>query len=276
MSAGREAATVFDRRVTGTYDDSRPLVFDKLKQLFGGGGDGRKGRTRPAGAKMSATARRPARPRQPRAGRTGDNPGGIPSLTGGAPENTGGLRSAAPTPSDIPCPNCGEPMLAGWGTTCGRCRPNLVAPKTLFMDQGTAAAVSKAISSMTLGWLVVAAAGDAARRGTLIELKFDDTILSRADALPSTDERVVEFPDVFMSSGHAVLQRPRTGNREDAFTIRDRDNPGPSANGTFVNSRRLAPGEVVQLADGDMIQVGSTELLFRSLWLPALSGVRKS
>jgi hypothetical protein len=37
-----------------------------------------------------------------------------------------------------------------------------------------------------------------------------------------------------------------------------------------VNSRRLGAGETVRLADGDMIQVGATELLFRSLWLPAI------
>jgi len=35
---------------------------------------------------------------------------------------------------EIPCPNCGEPMLPGWGTTCGKCRPTLVAAKTMFLS----------------------------------------------------------------------------------------------------------------------------------------------
>jgi pSer/pThr/pTyr-binding forkhead associated (FHA) protein len=75
-----------------------------------------------------------------------------------------------------------------------------------------------------------------------------------------------------MSSGHAVLQRPGTGERTDAFTIHDRDNPGPSANGTFVNSRKLGPGEVVRLSDGDFVKLGATEMLFKALWLPPSGG----
>jgi hypothetical protein len=162
-------------------------------------------------------------------------------------------------------------MLPGWGTTCGKCRPNLVAPKTMFMNVSSISPslLPRENTSMTLGWLVIVSSAEPGKRGTLFELNHDDMVLSRADAMPSSDERVIEFTDAFMSSGHAVLRRPRTGNREDAFTVRDRDTPGPSANGTFVNSRKLAGGETVRLADGDSIQVGSTELLFRSLWLPA-------
>ena len=93
-------------------------------------------------------------------------------------------------------------------------------------------------------------------------------MLSRADAPPIGSAKLVAFDDGFMSSGHAVLSRPQTGERTDAFTIRDRDRPGPSANGTFVNSHKLVKGEIVRLADGDIIKVGTTELLFKSLWLP--------
>jgi hypothetical protein len=35
-----------------------------------------------------------------------------------------------------------------------------------------------------------------------------------------------------------------------------------------VNSHKLVKGEIVRLADGDIIKVGTTELLFKSLWLP--------
>jgi len=256
-----------------TLDGPEPMmiraanVFDKLKQLFGPPTDDI-GKTANRPRTGAATARRPARPRKPRSAE-----GGPDASAATPPPPGGGFRQPAPTPREIPCPNCGEPMLPGWGTTCGKCRPNLVAPKTLFMDvrQLSPSMLSQASGNLTLGWLVVIASTDADRRGTLIELAHDDTILSRADAMPSTDDRVFAFADQFMSSGHAVLRRPRSRTREDAFTVRDRDNPSPSANGTFVNSRRLGPDETVRLADGDKIQVGSTELLFRSLWLPAIS-----
>ena len=57
--------------------------------------------------------------------------------------------------------------------------------------------------------------------------------------MPPGTPGVVEFADTFMSSGHAIVTRPQTGNRNDAFEIRDCES-APSANGTFVNSRRLS------------------------------------
>ena len=73
-----------------------------------------------------------------------------------------------------------------------------------------------------------------------------------------------------MSKGHSQIMRPRTGSRKAAFEIRDRETT-PTSNGTFVNSRRLPPGELAPLADGDIIKVGATEIVFKSLWLPGLS-----
>jgi hypothetical protein len=160
-------------------------------------------------------------------------------------------------------------MLPGWGTTCGKCRPHLVAPKTLFMSPDEASSLGRTSSAMTLGWLVVSRSLDATPSGTLIDLDKPLVVLSRAGSQPAGFERVVTFEDSYMSSGHALLRRPATGERTDAFTISDRQDPGPSANGTFVNARKLAGGEVVQLSDGDTIKVGATELLFKSLWLPA-------
>jgi hypothetical protein len=218
---------------------------------------------------VSAPPRRPARPRsqaglsQSPAGRGRTAPGGfdnLPGAPGGEPAVT----------AELACPNCGEPMLAGWGTTCGKCRPNLVSPKTMFLAPGQVALPAQAPGGMTLGWLVVLSTNDEAQRGQLIELDKPTLILSRADAAPAGDG-VVKFEDSFMSSGHAVLRRPQTGERTDAFTIRDRDNPGPSVNGTFVNSRKLGPGEVVRLGDGDIVKVGTAELLFKSLWLPPVA-----
>jgi pSer/pThr/pTyr-binding forkhead associated (FHA) protein len=76
-----------------------------------------------------------------------------------------------------------------------------------------------------------------------------------------------DFNDKFVSNGHALVHRPKRDDQNEAFTIRDREVPGPSANGTFVNSRKLTPGEVVELSEGDIVRVGRTELMFKSLWL---------
>ena len=73
------------------------------------------------------------------------------------------------TPREIPCPNCGEPMLSGWGTTCGTCRPGLVAPKTLFLSRDPKA-TSGRIEAMTLGWHVVVSTHDKQQRGSLLQL----------------------------------------------------------------------------------------------------------
>jgi hypothetical protein len=231
-------------------------VFEKLKKMLGGDAPSPSSSNRP----RTGGARRPARPRPARSKDVGaqtDPPIAGPRL---APE-----RQA--TPLEIPCPNCGEPMLADWGTTCGRCRPNLVAPKTLFLMPNQAAMPSRGNQGMTLGWLVVVSSLDERRSGSLIELDHEKSTLSRGDALHSGLPGLFEFSDIFMSNGHAVVIRPRTNDRNDAFSIREREG-APTANGTFVNSRRVAPGESLGLADGDVIKVGATQMVFRSLWLP--------
>ena len=120
-------------------------------------------------------------------------------------------------------------MLAGWGTTCGKCRPNLVAAKTMFLAPGQLAMPAQVGGGMILGWMAVIRSADEKQVGSLIELDQARVVLSRAGAPPSSADRLVQFDDGYMSSGHAVIGRPASGDRTDAFTIRDRDNPGPSA-----------------------------------------------
>jgi hypothetical protein len=141
----------------------------------------------------------------------------------------------------------------------------------MFLSEEQVALPTHAAGSMTLGWLVVIRSVDEQMRATLVELDRERIVLSRAGAAPTGSVRVVQFDDSYMSSAHAVIGRPSTGDSSDAFTIRDRDNPAPSVNGTFVNSQKLGPGDLVRLADGDVIKVGATELLFRSLWLPPVA-----
>lgn len=205
-------------------------------------------------------------------GKRGSQPGrqGDPTLSSSASPGAPGVAA-----TEVACPNCGEPMLAGWGTTCGKCRPGLVAPRTMFMmvaDGAPPAAVAAPSTGLglglTLGWLLVIQSVDPEMRKALIELEERYTVLSRAGAPGARHPGLVQFQDTFMSSGHAVIERPPTGDRNGAFTIRDRESPGPSVNGTFVNSRKLDRGEVARLSDGDVIKIGATELLFKSLWLP--------
>ncbi len=134
------------------------------------------------------------------------------------------------------------------------------------MAPNQVATPSRASEGMALGWLVVASSVDARHRGALFELDQQKSTLSRGDQL-HPEPGLFEFSDIFMSNGHAVIARPRSGDRQGAFSIRDREG-APTANGTFVNSRRLVPGESIDLADGDVIKVGATQIVFRSLWLP--------
>lgn len=236
-------------------------MFEKFKKFFGGdpAQPSVSDRSRPA----PGGVRRPARPRV--RGLRSANPEGDRA----APKN---LFEPAnlPAPREVLCPSCGEPMLAGWGTTCGSCRPNLVAAKTLYLAPGQVASSSQlAGEGMTLGWLVVVSSLDVKLQGALIELRQATSTLSRSSGAggPRSSPGLFEFDDIFMSNGHARVSRPKTGSRDDAFEIRDRETT-PTANGTFVNSRRLPPGEISRLADGDVIKVGATEIIFKSLWLP--------
>jgi hypothetical protein len=175
-------------------------------------------------------------------------------------------NSMAPRTEEQACPNCGQPMLASWGATCGNCRPRMASPKTMYMSTVDAkgAAVAPGIS---LGWFVVLSSLDARHAGALIELSTPVTVLSRGAQENTSMETWIEFNDKFISNGHALVYRPQRAAPDEAFTVRDREIPGPSANGTFVNSHKLAPGEVVELSEGDIVRVGRTELMFKSLWL---------
>lgn len=163
------------------------------------------------------------------------------------------------------CPNCGEPMLAAWGATCGRCKPALSYSKTVILGSVDVAGMLP----IALGWLVVVRSPKPALRGTLYELGRPVTILTRSDTGAVEGTQVVALDDGFMSAAHATIRRPTTLGPTAAFSIEDRRLPGPSANGTFVNARKLGAGETARLGDGDMIRLGATELKFKSLLLPA-------
>ena len=166
-------------------------------------------------------------------------------------------------------------MLSGLGYDLRKVSPDLVPAKTMFLAPGQVALPPQSAGGMTLGWLVVIRSVGRAPAGHLDRARSrSGGAVSRGVGADGPD-RLVGFDDSYMSSAHAVCGRPIAGDRNDAFTIRDRENPA-SANGTFVNSKKLGQGEVVRLGDGDIIKVGATELLFKSLWLPPVATSRPS
>jgi hypothetical protein len=178
-------------------------------------------------------------------------------------------RIAAATEESI-CPTCKRPLLAEWGTNCPRCRPRIAVAMTMALT----CANPGVEAGLALGWLVVLESPEKSRKGEIIQLDDVVTMLSRGSRpVPSPGVRRVVFEDEFMSSAHATVRRPFAALRESAFVLEDRRDPaGPSANGVFVNSRRIASDRPYELSDNDIIRLGTTELQFKSLWLPPSRG----
>jgi hypothetical protein len=175
-----------------------------------------------------------------------------------------GERLDQPAPEQQICPTCQAPLLVEWGPTCPRCRPKMAVAKTVALT----AADLRASIGLSLGWLVVLDSPDKAWRGKLVELDQALIILSRSQRPPSQGTRCIVIDDGYMSTGHATIRRPFAATPQSAFVIADRKDPGPSSNGVFVNAVRLPAGENRELADGDIVRLGTTELIFRSLYLP--------
>ncbi len=174
------------------------------------------------------------------------------------------VATAEDEPVEETCRTCGEPLLLEWGGVCPNCKPKIASPKTLFAARSDLFGAT----SITLGWLVVLRSPDQGQQATLLDLDQAQNVITRAGAPVMPGSRMYPFDDEYMSVGNAIIRRPFGGDQNAAFTLEDRRNPGPSANGTWLNAQRLAPGEVAQLGDGDVVRVGTTEFLFKSLWLP--------
>jgi hypothetical protein len=160
------------------------------------------------------------------------------------------------------CPQCGQPMLHSWGATCGVCRPPAGHPR----DAERIAAARGNQRALTLAWLVVIETPDGGQEGAVLPLEQPVIVLTRHGAVAGVPGEIA-LRDDFLSAGHALIKSAASGP-ELQFTLEDRQNPGPSANGTFLNGRRLGPGEAAVLCDGDEVRVGSTEMAFRSLVVP--------
>jgi pSer/pThr/pTyr-binding forkhead associated (FHA) protein len=113
-----------------------------------------------------------------------------------------------------------------------------------------------------LAWLLVIRSEDAGMEGQLLELRAGETTLGRRGPASRSGAAFL-FEDAFMSDPHVLLSR--TGKRG---PLRLRERAGLSTNnGTFINDRRLAPREEIDVFDGDRIRLGTTELVVKTLWL---------
>jgi hypothetical protein len=113
-----------------------------------------------------------------------------------------------------------------------------------------------------LAWLLVVRSEDASMEGQLLQLRPGINVLGRGRP-HSGAAGGHRFDDLFMSDPHALLTAP-----DGAAPARLRERPGPPPNnGTSFNGRRLQPGEEVALVDGDLLQLGTTELVLKTLWL---------
>jgi hypothetical protein len=182
-----------------------------------------------------------------------------PDRTRKKPTDTAAGRRAI---EEAHCPNCGQPLLRTWGATCGACRP----PVGHATDEARIAAARSGQRSLTLAWLVVVDSPDTSQDGAVLPVDQPVIVLTRHGAVAGVPGEVA-LRDDFLSAGHAQI-KSAPGGADVEFTLEDRREPGPSANGTFLNGRRLAHGEAAVLCDGDEIRVGSTEIVFRSLFVP--------
>lgn len=89
--------------------------------------------------------------------------------------------------------------------------------------------------------------------GTTIPLLAPVVTIGRATRNALWD---ISLPDQAVSRPHAELRREDSG----VWTLADLD----SANGTLLNDTPIEPHEPVTLADGDVITLGQTTLVFRA------------
>jgi len=254
----RGSESRFDRAREQTYHRWR-RVFDKLKQWLA------------ATACRSArdtTASRPVARRQGISARARwSAPGGLGADAARAGIPDGDQAAVSPAAVDQPCPTCGLPMLATWGrlvaVVARESLPRSRSACLRFFGQDPHPSQG---SAWAFSWLSSRAMKSAS--APLIQLTAPTSVLSRGLRSPTVDEAWFDFADEFMSCGHASVYRPASNDRQDSFAIRDRVDPGPSANGTFVASHKLGRGEIVKLSEGDIVRMGTTEMVFKSLWLP--------
>src|SRR4051812_23819781 len=105
-----------------------------------------------------------------------------------------------PAAVEVHCPQCGQPMLESWGTTCGGCRP----PMGRARDEERIVAARAGQRSLTLPWLVVVDTPDGALDGAVLNVAQPVIILTRHGAVAGIAGEIA-LRDDFLSVGHATI-----------------------------------------------------------------------
>ncbi len=161
----------------------------------------------------------------------------------------------------LTCPNCRSSQLNGT-IFCLECGASLLTDSTSESTREigagaepiTAGLSAKAVSGTNSDrsiTLIVAHTGDRLRLEVTDELLIGRKDPSK-DIHPDIDLGPQGGYDAGISRRHAIL-----AHRDNGYVIEDLG----SANGTFVNGRRLAPQAAVQLRSGDELKCGT--MVFR-------------
>lgn len=154
------------------------------------------------------------------------------------------------------CSNCKSKQFDGT-IFCGDCGASLVAPP---QHETTLALGPRASTGdrPTVGGAAVPAAGPQIslviiNSGRRISLDIgEDLLIGRKDhargIFPDVDLGLDGGYDSGVSRRHAILAW-----RQGCYTLEDLG----SSNGTFINGRRMAPAQVVQLRNGDEFKCGT-------------------
>jgi hypothetical protein len=158
------------------------------------------------------------------------------------------------------CPNCQSKQFDGT-IFCAQCGASLVTPghreTTMSLGQAESAANPAQASAMipepeweTGGPQITLVIMNSGRRITLDII--DDLLIGRKDnargIFPDVDLGLDGGFDAGVSRRHAILS-----HNQGSYAVEDLD----SANGTFINGRRLAPATPTRLASGDELKCGT-------------------
>jgi hypothetical protein len=143
------------------------------------------------------------------------------------------LAMRKPKPTERPCPSCGRVMLAEWKTCkfCGNAAP------AASSGNGSAASDGPSELKVVSGPL----------QGQTISLARDVTTIGTAEG------NSVMLSDTGVSRKHCGIRRVEDGGYELADL--------GSTNGVYVNGEKVARRK---LSPGDVIRVGTTEMVFRA------------
>ena len=121
-------------------------------------------------------------------------------------------------------------------------------PKTAIFDIEQIA--QAAGPKMAFGWLAFV---DGGRRGDVVTLE--------AMTVVGADQRcAIHLDDGYVSARHAEVFRIEQG-----YVLRDLR----STNGTHINNTKVTSGAEVRLVDGDIVKIGTTEMIFKTHLLDA-------